>query len=86
MTDDHTIEPGDLQAMYPDDVVRAAFLEREDICGLDPAEQERRWRSALPRIRRFGYFLVGRPGYILGDEKGGHPARAADERGPGRIP
>lgn len=39
--------------LIPDDEVREAFMDRDDIKCLSPAEQEKQWQEALVNINKF---------------------------------
>jgi hypothetical protein len=51
--------------LVPDDDIREAFLNRDDIKCLSPAEQEARWKQAEIYINKFREQLSGIPAVIL---------------------
>jgi hypothetical protein len=52
--------------LIPDDSIRQAFLEREDIAALPPDEQEKEWQKALVNINKFRELLSGLDSYVVG--------------------
>ena len=49
--------PDGIRALFPDDSVHKAFLEREDIAALAPEEQERKWAEHKENLTPFLKFL-----------------------------
>lgn len=52
------------QCLIPDDVVRVAFMQREDIAVLDETEREKRWAAHLVGLNRFREFLATIPSIV----------------------
>jgi hypothetical protein len=53
--------------LIPDDVVKEAFMTREDIRSLPPEDRERRWAEHLKRLDEFRALLSGIPAIVLGE-------------------
>ena len=51
------LTPGEQRNLIPDDEVKAAFWEREDIRSLPPDKRESRWREHLVQLNRFRELL-----------------------------
>lgn len=47
----------ELKSIIPDDDVKAAFMEREDIAPLPLGEQERLWIAHSKRLDEFWYLI-----------------------------
>jgi hypothetical protein len=53
------LTPDQQRTLIPDDEVRRAFLQREDIAHLSPEEQETRWARHQIALDKFREFLSG---------------------------
>jgi len=53
------------QELIPDDAIREAFMEREDVMCLSEDEQERRWQEHVPKIRQLQRRLSELPGFVV---------------------
>lgn len=57
----------ELESLIPDEAVRKAFMERDDIILLSVEEQEQRWQAHLIKVHSFWQALSEMDTYVIGE-------------------
>lgn len=59
-----------MQDVFPEKDIKAAFLRRDDISKLTPEEQAIEWSKGLPNVRKFLGFLSTQETLAVMNDKG----------------
>jgi len=68
MTKARKLSVDEQKEIIPDEAIRKAFVERDDIVNLSEEEQERLWQEALENINGFRKWLADIPTFVLSEE------------------